>query len=298
MLNEASIRSFLLLAKEGSYTKTARLQYLSQQAVSKQMTKLEEELGCTLLRREQGKLVLTEAGQVFYDAFSQMGTLLADAKRQVGQMNDSWASRLVIGVLDAMILPETLRETNRRFRQICPDVQLVFKNNAIGLNTWLEEGTIDMAFTLEDDCPASVGCATIPIVTVREILAVCADHPKATEDADYLDFRDEPVLYSPNPAMEQEEQFRKILPPGFPDKHMVPKDDFIASSVAAEQMQGVMFLHEGTRMDENKNFRFYPTGRTNRVVLAYPRTMKKRCARKYINEVRHILTDFEQNDRI
>lgn len=291
MLNESGIRSFLILVQEGSYTKTARRLYLSQQAVSKQMSRLEEDLGCTLFRREQGKLALTEAGQVFYDAFSRMDAILEDARRRAGQMKDSWGSNLVIGVLDAMILPPVIREANRRFRQQCPDVSITYKNNTTGLRSWLEEESIDVGFTLADDCAGQSGVETVPIVTVREILAVCADHPKVTESADYQDFRDEPVLYTPNPALDPEEQIRRLLPPGLSGARLVPKDDFISSSVAAEQMQGVMLLHEGTRLSENKNFRFYPTGRSISIVMAYPSGLKKRCARKYVSEVRRLLAE-------
>ena len=291
MLNESSIRSFLILAKEGSYTNTARRLYLSQQAVSKQMAKLEEDLGCTLFHREQGKLALTEAGQVYFDAFSRMDAILEGAKRKAGQMDDSWGSNLVIGVLDAMILPPVVREVNRRFRQLCPDVTLSYKNNTTGLRPWLEEGAVDVAFSLAFDCPGDKDVVSLPILAVREVLAVCAEHPKATDTATYLDFRDEPVLFTPHPALDPEEQFRRMLPAGFEDARMVAKDDFMASSVAAEQMQGVMFLHEGTRIDQNRNIRLYFTGRTNCIVLAYPAGLRKRCAKRYVGEVRRLLAE-------
>ena len=291
MLNESTIRSFLLLAREGSYTKTARQLFLSQQAVSKQMTKLEEDLGCTLLRRERGTLTLTEAGQVFYDAFSRMDAILEDAKRQAGQMADSWDDHLIIGVLDAMILPPVIRKLNRRFLETYPNVKFSYKNNTTDLRSWLEDGTIDVAYTLALDCSDQSGLRVLPVKPVRECLAVCVDHPKATEDATYLDFRNEPVLYTPQPGMEFEEQARKILPEGFSQANMVPMTDFMASSVAAEQMQGVMFLHEGTRLDENKNFRFYATGRMNAEVLAFPLSIKKRCVRQYINEAKRLLSE-------
>lgn len=294
MLNESTIRSFLILAREGSYTKTARQLYLSQQAVSKQMSRLEEDLGCTLFRRAEGKLALTEAGQVFYDAFSRMDGILEEAKRRAGQMDDSWDSTLVIGVLDAMILPPVIRELNRRFRRLYPDVKLTYKNNTTGLRPWLDEGKIDVAFSLANDCPAQEGLVVIPIRPVREMLAVSADHPLAAEDASFLDFRDEPVLYTPHPGLELEEQMRMLLPEGFPGTRMVPMDDFMASSVAAEQMEGVMFLHEGTRLDENRNFRFYPTGRTDAVVLACPAGLKKSCARHYVREAKRLLDGEEK----
>ena len=294
MLNESTIRSFLILAHEGSYTKTARRLYLSQQAVSKQMTRLEEDLGCTLFRRTEGKLVLTEAGQVYYEAFARMDGILEEAKRRAGQMDDNWDNTLVIGVLDAMILPPVIRELNRHFRRLYPDVKLSYKNNTTGLRPWLEEGKIDVAYSLAHDCPPEEGLNIISIQPVREMLAVSADHPLATEDATYLDFQNEPVFFTPHPGLDPDEQFRRILPEGFSGSRMVSMDDFMASSVAAEQMEGVMFLHEGTRLDENRNFRFYPTGRTNAVVLAYPAGLKKRCARRYVSEAKKMLEGEEK----
>ena len=294
MLNESTIRSFLILAHEGSYTKTARRLYLSQQAVSKQMSRMEEDLGCTLFRRTEGKLVLTEAGQVYYEAFARMDGILEEAKRRAGQMDDSWDNTLVIGVLDAMILPPVIRELNRHFRRLYPDVKLSYKNNTTGLRPWLEEGKIDVAYSLAHDCPPEEGLNIISIQPVREMLAVSADHPLATEDATYLDFQNEPVFFTPHPGLDPDEQFRRILPEGFSGSRMVSMDDFMASSVAAEQMEGVMFLHEGTRLDENRNFRFYPTGRTNAVVLAYPAGLKKRCARRYVSEAKKMLEGEEK----
>ena len=297
MLNESTIRSFLLLVREGSYTGTARKLYLSQQAVSKQMARLEEDLGCTLLRRERGQFILTEAGEVYYDAFSRMGAILEEAKRKAGQMEDSWGSSLVIGVLDAMTLPPVIRELNRRFRQTYPEVNIQYKNNTAGLRSWLQEGTIDLAYSLADDCADHDGILTLPVREVRELVAVCADHPLAREEGTtYLDFRNEPILYTRQPDITPEEQFRKILPEGFSMENMTPKDDFMASSVAAEQMQGVMFLHEGTRLDENRSFRFYPTGRTNAVVLAWPENVKKRCVRWYISEAKRLLAEEEAKE--
>ena len=65
MVNETTVKSFLMLVRVGSFTEAARQLYLSQQAVSKQVAKLEQDLNCTLLSRERGKLVLTDVGKIY-----------------------------------------------------------------------------------------------------------------------------------------------------------------------------------------------------------------------------------------
>ena len=68
MVNETTVRSFLTLVRVGSFTEAAKRLFLSQQAVSKQVAKLEQDLDCTLLNRERGKLVLTDAGWEVHNA--------------------------------------------------------------------------------------------------------------------------------------------------------------------------------------------------------------------------------------
>ena len=65
-MTSVQIRCFLEAAHSGSFTEAAKQLFLSQQAVSKQVAKLEQDLECTLLSRERGKLVLTVVGQFYY----------------------------------------------------------------------------------------------------------------------------------------------------------------------------------------------------------------------------------------
>ena len=51
MVNETTVKSFLTLVRVGSFTEAAKQLFLSQQAVSKQVAKLEQDLECTLLSR-------------------------------------------------------------------------------------------------------------------------------------------------------------------------------------------------------------------------------------------------------
>jgi len=55
--------SFIKVAERGSITKAAEDLYLTQQAVSKQMLLLEEELNLNLFNRSQNAIVLTRDGE-------------------------------------------------------------------------------------------------------------------------------------------------------------------------------------------------------------------------------------------
>ncbi len=61
------IRYFQTVVRLGSFSKAAEECYISQSAISQQVRALEQELGVTLLRRENRRVSLTDAGKHFYE---------------------------------------------------------------------------------------------------------------------------------------------------------------------------------------------------------------------------------------
>ena len=72
MLFPASISCFLAVARHQNVTRAAEELYMSRQAVSKQIMRLEEELVVPLFDRNSGKLAITAAGRMYYEFFSSM----------------------------------------------------------------------------------------------------------------------------------------------------------------------------------------------------------------------------------
>lgn len=71
------LHTFLRVAEEGSFTRAGRRLNLSQSAVSRQVSMLEEELHSSLFHRNSRGLVLTEAGEDFYETVKDMSNKLA-----------------------------------------------------------------------------------------------------------------------------------------------------------------------------------------------------------------------------
>ena len=63
-MNFQNLEYFLTTASEGNITRAAERLHVSQQALSNQIARLEQELGCKLFERKQN-LVLTYAGLQF-----------------------------------------------------------------------------------------------------------------------------------------------------------------------------------------------------------------------------------------
>lgn len=65
MFNLRQLRSFIYVAQHKSFTKAAKLLYMTQPAVSAQIKSLEERLDVQLMERNDKKVVLTQAGEIF-----------------------------------------------------------------------------------------------------------------------------------------------------------------------------------------------------------------------------------------
>ncbi|MCD8016207.1 MAG: LysR family transcriptional regulator [Oscillospiraceae bacterium] len=107
------LRSFITVARLGSFSAAADELYLTASAVSKHVAALEGELGCALLMRKPKSVALTPEGRA----------CLAHAERIVNEYNEMTAS-LVGGGLSVVTIPMHTSVTPfvRRFAEQCPSI--------------------------------------------------------------------------------------------------------------------------------------------------------------------------------
>jgi len=117
-----SLYYFIVVTEELSFTKAANRLYLSQQAVSSQIKKLEEEYGVALFYRKP-TLKLTSAGTSLYHTAIEIFRLHQNFQNEVSNItaNDVGQIRLGISYGRARVfLPEIIQQMKLR----CPNVQL------------------------------------------------------------------------------------------------------------------------------------------------------------------------------
>lgn len=67
MFNLRQLKAFVAVVEKKSFTKAARILYMTQPAISAQIKALEERLEIQLLERNDKNIMLTEAGSIFYE---------------------------------------------------------------------------------------------------------------------------------------------------------------------------------------------------------------------------------------
>ncbi|HZR02271.1 MAG TPA: LysR family transcriptional regulator [Burkholderiales bacterium] len=142
------LRYFVTVAEELHFGRAARKLHVSQPPLSMQIKALEAELGVTLLERNQRRVALTSAGEVFLrDAKEVLArvSLAADAARRAARGETGELTVGFVTIADYNVLPPALRE----FRQQYPNIRLGLREATgdVQLRELIEE-RMDVGFLL------------------------------------------------------------------------------------------------------------------------------------------------------
>jgi DNA-binding transcriptional LysR family regulator len=157
------LRAFVILARTGSFTRTARELHLSQPAVSHSIKSLEEEMRCRLLDRVGKSVNLTQAGEQFLGHARKILLEMDAARERIGELGKWGHGRLRLSTsLTACqyILPSVLREFKESFPQCVIQIEPGDTPAALEL---LQQNRIDLALALEP--PAQTQLEFRPLFT-------------------------------------------------------------------------------------------------------------------------------------
>ncbi len=90
------LRVFHAVAQAGSFTRASNILNLSQSAVSRQISALEDSLAAPLFHRHARGLILTESGEALYETAHEISGKLAIAEAVIGESRDTPSGELKI----------------------------------------------------------------------------------------------------------------------------------------------------------------------------------------------------------
>ena len=148
-IDSRQLRAFVILARTGSFTHTARELHLSQPAISHSIKVLEEEMQCRLLDRVGKSVRLTQAGEQFLEHAKKILDEMAAARERISELGKWGHGRLRLGTSSTAcqyILPPVLREFKESFPHCTIQIEPGDTPDALAL---LHGNRIDLALTLE-----------------------------------------------------------------------------------------------------------------------------------------------------
>ena len=146
------LRSFVMIAEEGSFTKAAYKLHIEQPPLSKQIQDLEEELHITLFDRSKKPIQVTPAGEQLLEQAKFILTKVEQLTQTADNLRDGKVGRLRIGHINfALYYPEVVRVL-KAFRTKYPQVELE-----------LQELRTDEQFEALSKSQIDLGLAMLPI---------------------------------------------------------------------------------------------------------------------------------------
>ena len=189
------IMTFLTLSEQLNYTKTAKIMHMSQQAVSRCVTSLENELNAQLFIRTTRSVELTTAGRQYYKIFTDVNKLYEERLAQLNQEENTEGNQKIrLGIHsfgNASPIIDVLDDLNHSKSKLHIDV---FSAPPSALIEEFQRNLIDAVILIDRFMPDSLTARKRKLVSYPLYLMVSAKNPKATDDATFEDFMSLPFI--------------------------------------------------------------------------------------------------------
>jgi DNA-binding transcriptional LysR family regulator len=178
-MNLAHIRNFVTVAEHGGLRAAARALNMTQPALTRSISRLEEELAVPLLQRSVRGVILTPYGTAFLQRARAIWSEVGRVRDEMVQMRGKREGTVSIGVSFAaatLLVPPALRS----FLRTHPNVRIHMVNEPIGLALAdLRQGRLDFVVAPLPAAPLGKEVQSRPLFLNEIVIAVRKGHPKA-----------------------------------------------------------------------------------------------------------------------
>lgn len=252
---------FMVLTETLSITKAAEKLDKAESVLSRQMARLENELGVQLFTRTHSGLALTPAGIIIRDCLCDMNDHFRMALEKAVAIQEEIAGVINIGVINNHLLSENAQSLFAEFRKMHPDVTVSFFSYPLeDLVRFLNEKKLDFVYGSPIDFSDNMELFFIKNEIANNYLLTCKNYPLHSKDGSPFtleDFKDEtflvlgghPVIIKTSSALGEEL--------GFSMKFRAMKDQ-IALLTQVQLGAGVSFIDTTSLFYGNKMFDTIP----------------------------------------
>jgi DNA-binding transcriptional LysR family regulator len=216
----ATLKTFLAVAQERSFSRAAAKVHRTQPAVSQAVRRLEVDLGEQLFDRSSKTGTLTDAGKVLQNYGQRLVRLAEEAESAMRELRDLRRGRVLIGANEAAV--HTLLPLIGRFRSSYPDIAIdVRRVPARQIAVEVQQGSLDFgALTFH---PTEEGLLEVPVGSDELVLLISPSHPFAKRrQVTMTDVASNPVVAHNDPSPARERVLRLF------EEHHIPLNMVIA----------------------------------------------------------------------
>ncbi len=285
------IDTFLSVSKTLNFRQAAKELGISQQAVSKNISRLEANLGFTLLDRNTHSVILTEYGKEFLKINKDYSRRLLDLKERFQTNNNTCLIETLgpkefapVHDLSSLYITDTDTKLYFQIRKVDPEAAVYH----------LREKETDMIVLMDDFLPEKNEWETQEVGSLEICLLVAKNNPLYHEGAEYMEFRNEPFIAKTS----MNNLFGSTMT--FIDKDIASLNlspSSIIMLTANEKRKdhlakgsGITLAPLSPKTSPPEGFALIPTGRFARIVCAWNKSSPKVYLKKVAD---HIQKGFE-----
>lgn len=303
-MNLTQLHYFQVVAEQQSFTKAARLLYVTQPTLSRQIVELEEEYGVPLFIRTKPNLTLTRAGAFFLQGAQDILKRCHQLDQQMKTLQFSSAFSLAIGYLTYMD-HHLLHEPLKALLGDVPDLSYTLQNyTPKALSEALENGNIDLAFTFAMLVPDNPAWDCQTVAENPCLIAVPRDHALAKKEVlDWKDLIDEPLILFDRSLSPKTVDYlvAACLQHGVTPKIEEKVSDLTSLLLFVSMGRGLAFLSAGCcRPEANPDIAYIPLASDQHpnpfnMVIAYPKQTENPLISQFIEKVSAMTLLHDQN---
>lgn len=182
-MTENNLLYFHEVAKYLNFSEAARRLSMTQPALSRQIMKLEDELGFDLFVRSTKEVSLTPGGLMFLKRHGEIVEAYTALLRDARRANEGVIGHLSIGLQEAQSIDgdfvasdfvPLIEKFKRQCKNVSIDVQCFYSHDLL---EHIYTGKLDIAISLMYDKDSLAGLKYQTVDTIPSYLAVSADHP-------------------------------------------------------------------------------------------------------------------------
>lgn len=179
-MNATQIQCFMAAARHMNFTRAAEELFITQPALSRNISGLEEELELLLFVRHNNVLNITPGGQLLYNWLRQAGTDFGTVLDNARRANTRRSQALRIGFVRSEAPTPAVAAALGRMAEEDEELEVLFDHfHAREIITRLEEHTMDVAVMVRSAAQDNPRLITRTLAPLRRYVAVSIRHPMA-----------------------------------------------------------------------------------------------------------------------
>ncbi len=220
-------RIFYAVAQAGSISKASEKLYISQPAVSKSISKLEESLDAVLLKRSRKGITLTDEGKTLFEQLRIAFSAIEAGEKKIKNLHDLGIGKIKIGV-SASLCRFVLVPFLKGFIEENPHVRITIDNQSSAKTMkLLEQGKIDAALVVNQN-GNDFGEDFIPISELEDIFVATPTYIENLKTRISNSDADTPTLLeSANLMLLDEENISRVFVDNYLNQHGIEVNKFL-----------------------------------------------------------------------